>query len=184
MMDFGVINLMIAGATEGQVFNWRFVMEHAVNLLILLGVLVYFLKTPVKNFLVERRGNIAKEIDEAQKTITEAKARYEEYAQKLEAIEGEINSIKQTLIKEGETERAKILKQAEAASESIIKEARETIALQAERARNEIQSEVVDIALGHAERIIRESLGESDRERFIEEFTKNVQEEKWHQSQH
>lgn len=184
MTDFGIINLLITGASEGGAFNWRYVMEHAVNLIILLGVLVYFLKTPVRNFLVERRGNIAQEIDEAQKTITGAKAKYEEYAQKLKAIEGEINSIKETLVKQGETERAEIIRQAEAASENIKKEARETIELEAERARHEIQSEVIDIALGHAERIIRESLGESDKERFVEEFTKNVEGQKWHQSQH
>ena len=184
MMDIGIINLLITEASEGGAFNWRFVMEHAVNLIILLGVLVYFLKTPVKNFLVERRGNIAQEIDEAQKTIAKAKTKYEEYAQKLRDIEGEINSIKETLVKQGETERAEIIKHAEAASENIKKEAREAIALETERARHEIQSEVVDIALGHAEKIIRESLGESDKQRFIEEFTKNVEEEKWHQSQH
>ncbi len=185
MNELGIISLLLTGAAEHGGFNWRFVMEHAVNLLILIGVLVYFLKTPVKNFLVERRGTIGHEIDEAQKIIAEAKSKYEEYAKKLKEIETDINSIKDTLIKQGETERAEILKQAEAASRNIKKEAGETIAMEAERAKREIQSEIVDIALGHAENIIRQSLGESDKERFVEEFTKNIIEEgTWRQSQH
>ena len=184
MTEYGIINLLLTGAAESEAFNWRFVMEHAVNLIILLGVLVYFLKTPIKNFLVERRGTIGHEIDVAQKTIGEAKSKYEEFARKLQAIETEINSLKDTLRRQGESERSELLKQAESASEIIRREARETIALQTERAKREIQSEVVNLALGSAEAIIRRSLGDSDKERFVEEFTKNIEEEKWHQSQH
>ena len=184
MTGYEIINLMLAGASEHGAFNWRFVMEHTVNLIILLGVLVYFLKTPVKNFLVERRGLIGHEIDTAQKTIGEAKSRYDEYARKLQAIETEINSLKDTLRKQGETERSEILKQAGSASETIKREAKETIALQAERAKREIQSEVVDLALGNAAALIRQHLVDSDKEKFVEEFSKNIEDEKWHQSQH
>ncbi|MGH7849351.1 MAG: hypothetical protein ACREOP_03555 [Thermodesulfobacteriota bacterium] len=184
MNEYGIINLILTGASEHSAFNWQFVMEHAVNLVILLGVLVYFLKTPVKNFLVERRGTISHEIDTAQKIIGEAKSKYDEYAKKLQAIESEINNLKDTLGKQGESERAELLKQAAAASETIRKEARETIVLQTERARREIQNEVVNLALGNAEALIRQSLGDSDKERFVQEFTKNIEDEKWHQSQH
>lgn len=184
MNEIGIINLVLAGAAEGGGFNWRFVLEHAVNLLILIGVLVYFLKTPVKNFLMERRGKIGYEIDEAQKTITEAKEKYEEYAKKLESIEAEISSIKETVRQQGENERAEIMKQAESVSRNIKKETSETIAFETEKAKHEIQSEVVDIALGQAEKLIRENLGESDKEKFMQEFTKSIEEGKWRQSQH
>ncbi len=184
MNEYGIVNLILTGASEHGAFNWRFVMEHAVNLIILLGVLVYFLKSPVKNFLIERRGTIGHEIDSAQKTIGEAKSKYDEYAKKLESIESEINNLKDTLRKQGEAERAELLRQADAASETIRREARETIALQTERARREIQNEVADLALGSAEALIRRNLGDSDKERFIQEFTKNIEDEKWHQSQH
>ncbi len=184
MSEYGIINLILTGASEQGGFNWRFVMEHAVNLIILLGVLVYFLKSPVKNFLIERRGTISHDIESAQKTIGEAKSKYDEYAKKLQAIETEINNLKDTLRKQGESERAELLRQADAASEALRKEARETIALQTERARREIQNEVADLALGNAEALIRRNLGDSDKERFIQEFTKNIEDEKWHQSQH
>lgn len=184
MTGYEIINLLLSGASEHGAFDWRFVMEHAVNLIILLGVLVYFLKTPVKNFLVERRGTIGHEIDVAQKAIGEAKSKYEEYAKKLQAIETEINSLKNSLHMQGEAERNEILKQAEVVSQNVRKEAKEIIALQVERARREIQTEVVNLALGNAEDVIRRNLGDSDKERFVREFTKNIEEQKWHQSQH
>lgn len=185
MTEMGIIELLITAASEhGAEFNWRFAGEHAVNLVILLLVLVYFLKTPIKTFLVERRSTIGREIDTAQKTITDAKAKYQEYAKRLEGIESEISSIKDSLRKQGEKEREEILKTAATASENMRKEAAESIALQTERARHEIQSEVAALALGHAEGIIRQNLGSSDKEKFISDFTKSIEEEKWHQSQH
>lgn len=185
MIDFEIINLLITNASEGgQVFNWRYVFEHAVNLVLLLGVLVYFLKDSVRNFLVARKGSISSEIDHAQKTITEAKEKYEEYAEKLKGIEAEINNIKDSLIKQGEAEREEIVRQANTASENIKKEAQETIQFEIDRARREVQSEVVGIALTIAEKVIKENLNESDKQRFVEDFTNNLGEEKWHQSQH
>ena len=184
MNEYGIINLLLTGASEHGAFNWRFVMEHTVNLIILLGVLVYFLKTPVKNFLVERRGTISHEIDTAQKTIGDAKSKYGEYAGKLQAIESDINSLKDTLRKQGESERTELLRQADAASETIRKEAREAIVQQTERARRDIRNEVVNLALGNAEALIRQNLVDSDKEKFVQDFTKNIEDEKWHQSQH
>jgi F-type H+-transporting ATPase subunit b len=185
MTEFGIINFLLTAAAESQnEFNWRFASEHAVNLLILLLVLVYFMKGPVKNFLVERRNSIGHEIDVAEKTITEARARYDEYSKRLEGIEKEIGSIKESLRTQGEKERNEILRVANAASENMKKEAADSITLQTERAKREIQSEVADLALAHAKSLIAGSLGAADRERMISDFTKNIEDEKWHQSQH
>jgi F-type H+-transporting ATPase subunit b len=184
-MDFEIINLLLTNSSEGgNSFNWRYVFEHTVNLVLLLGILVYFLKDSVRNFLVERKGSISSEIDHAQKTITEAKSKYEEYAQRLAGIEGEISSIKESIVKQGQTEREEILRQASIASENIKKEAQETIKFESERARQEIQTEVVTLALAIAEKVIKENLNESDKQKFVENFTKNIEEDKWHQSQH
>jgi len=185
LTDFEIIKLLITNASEaGGVFNWRFVFEHTVNLVLLLGIIIYVAKDSVKSFLIQRRSTISNEIDEAQKTITEAKKRYEEYAEKLKAIEQEINNITDTIRNQGETERKELIRQGEVASENIKKEAKETIHLETEKARREIQSEAVTLALIIAEKVIKENLGESDKERLIEEFTKNIGDEKWHQSQH
>jgi F-type H+-transporting ATPase subunit b len=170
------MNLIITTATEeGHGFNWTFVAEHTVNFIILLAVLAYFLKDPIRNFLIERRGIIGNEIEEAQKTIALAKKRYEEYVERMKKIEDEIKFLKETIRKEGEIEREEILKQAEVASQKIREEVWETIRLQATRAKQEIQSEVVSLAVGLAESIIKQNLKESDERRFFEDFIKKVE---------
>jgi ATP synthase F0 subunit b len=181
----GLISLLItAAAQEGGEFNWRYVAEYAVNFIILFAVLAYYLKEPIRNFLIERRGIIGNAIDEAVKIIAEAKKRYEEYALKMSKIEEEISTLRETIQKEGEFERKEILRHAELATQKIIEEARETIRLETAKAKQDIQSEAVSLAIGLAEGILRQNVKESDEERFMDEFVKKVDEEKWRQSQH
>ncbi len=184
-MHIDLLNLIITVATdEAHPFNWRDVAYQAVNLTILLLVLVYYLKQPVKNFLIERRAIIGNEIDDAQKAIAEAKKIHAEYEEKLKHLDAEIKSLKESIREQGEVERKEILKQAELASEKIRAEARESIELESARARRAIQSQAIELALDIAEDLIRQHLSPSDKERMIENFVKRMDEEKWHQSQH
>ena len=185
MIISDLISLVITtAAEEGGGFNWSYVAQYTVNLVILLAVLVYYLKKPIRNFLIERRGIIGYSIDEAEKVIAGARKRYEEYAEKMSKIDVEIKALREILKKEGEIERNEILRHVELASQKIREEARETIRLETAKAKQEIQSEAVSLAIGLAEGILKQNLIESDEGRFIDDFVKRVDEEKWRQSQH
>jgi F-type H+-transporting ATPase subunit b len=181
-MHIDLLGLMITVATDStHSFNWTDVGYQAVNLTILLLVLVYYLKQPVKDFLIERRGIIGNEIDDAQKAIAEAKKIHAEYEEKLKHLDAEIKSLKGSIQEQGEIERKKILKQAEIASEKIIEEARESIELESARARRAIQSQAITLAIDIAEDLIKQHLSSSDKDKIIENFVKSMDEEKWHQ---
>jgi len=183
-MNLDILNLIITIATEdSQTFDWKNMTYQAINLTILLLILVYYLKQPVKNFLIERRGVIRNKIDEAQQAITEARKIHEEYEEKLKHIDDELRNLIETIRKQGKIERDEILRQAEIAYKKIKEEAKETIELETARARRDIQEEAVSSALELAKRIIQENIGESDKDNIIEDFIKKVDEEKWHQSQ-
>ena len=185
MIGSDLINLIVtATPEEGNRFNWGYVAQHAVNFVILFAVLAYYLKDPIKNFLIERRGVIGNAIDEAQRVIVESKKRYEEYAEKMGNINQEIKALRETIQREGETERAQILSQAEAASQRIKAEVRETVRLETAKARQEIRSETISSAIKIAEQIIKQNLKGSDEGLLIDDFIKKVEEEKWRQSQH
>jgi F0F1-type ATP synthase membrane subunit b/b' len=175
--------IVTTASEEGHRFNWNFVGEQAVNFIILFAVLAYYLKGIIRNFLIERRGLIGSAIDEAEKVATETKNRYEEYARKMNEIDQDIKALRETLGKEGEIERAEILRQAEATSQKISAEVRETIRLETAKAREGIQTETISSAIQIAKGIIKQTLEESDERRFVDDFIKKV-EDKWHQSQH
>lgn len=173
--------LTLASGGAGDPFNWTYVFKHTVNLFILILVLVYFLKTPVKNFLMERRGVIAKKIEDSRKEITEAKQTYDLYMEKMGNLENEIKDLKDTIKKEAEVERQEIIRQAEISANKMRVDARETIKSEAVKAKQEIQNEVVTLAVKLAEDILKNKIDESDNKRLIEKFVQEVDNSKWHQ---
>ena len=92
-----IIGLIITTASGVDAFNWIYVGKHTVNLAILLGVLAYFLKAPIKNFLIERRVIMSSKIEESKKEITEAKSVYDRYIEKMNNLENEISNLKQSI---------------------------------------------------------------------------------------
>jgi F-type H+-transporting ATPase subunit b len=178
-----LIGLLLTAASGAgpDPFNWEFVGKHTANLAILVFVLVYFLKTPVKNFLMERRGQIAKKIESSEKEITEAKGVFDEYMEKMNNLGKEIDDLKESIKNEAEIERQEIIKQAEVSAKKIREDAQQTIKSETAKAKHEIQNEVVDLALQLAENLIKSNLNETDSKRIVEEFVKEVNETKWQQ---
>ncbi|MGQ0793142.1 MAG: F0F1 ATP synthase subunit B family protein [Deltaproteobacteria bacterium] len=185
MTTLEIISIAATLASEGGAFNWGYVAKHTINLAILLGILVYFLREPVSKFLSDRRAMLSKQIDDAEQAIAEAKRNYQIYSEKLNKMDDEIKSLRDSIRRDGQTEREHLLKQAEASSQKIAQEAAETIKLETLRAKQEIQSEVASSALAIAEEMITKSLKEADQARLMDNFIKAVEEgEKWEQSQH
>lgn len=184
-MNLDILNLIITFAAEkGHLFNWNKVIYQALNLFILLLVLVYYLKQPIKNFLIERRGIIGNEIDDARRVLAEAQKIKDEYDEKLGKIDNEINSLKESILRQGEIERDEILKQAKIASEKIKKEAIETINLETAKAHREIQTRAVSLLIELAQDLIKKGLSEPDKSKLIDDFITRIDEEKWQRLQH
>jgi F-type H+-transporting ATPase subunit b len=185
MLKLGVFALLVAAASEGEgASHWKTILEHGVNLIILFGVLVYYLRKPLRDFLIERRGEVGHAIEEAQKKKLEAEEKYEEYAQRLAKIDEEIKSLRELVKEEGETEKEEILRHAEATAKRVREETRETIRLETERAREAIRVEAVSSAISIAEEILRRTIEERDEKRLVEDFLKEIEEESWQRSQH
>lgn len=177
-----LISLALTTAGGGvDPFNWIYVGKHTANLAILLFVLVYFLKTPLKNFLMSRRGQMADRIDSSQKEIAVAKALFDQYMEKMNNLEREIKDLKDSIKNEAEMERQEIIKQAEISAKKIREDAEQTIKSEAAKVKHEIQEEVVDLAVQLAENLIKRNLNESDSTRIIEDFVREVNETKWQQ---
>lgn len=179
MQEFDVISLLITTASEGSAFNWSFVIKHAINLGILVGLLVYLLRKPVGEFLESRRTNLSKEIDDAKKAIEEAKEKYEQFSSKLTNLEAEVANLKESITKQGEQEKNSLLKQAENTRELIKKETKETIELETARAKRDIQQDVVISSINQAEKIVKENLDSSDNSKSIDQFVRLVEEGEW-----
>ena len=181
MSEIGIISFLISGAAESghAGFDWMFVLKHAVNFVILIGIIVYFAKDTVMNFLEQRRTNLGKEIDEAQQTIDEANERHKEYSQKLDNLESEIASLRESIIKQGETEKKEIIEQARESAEIIKKEARDMMKLESNKVKKQLQTDIIKSSLEQAEEVIKKHFDEQESHNTVDQFVNKVEDEKW-----
>lgn len=179
MLDLDILSFVITNSSEVHSFNWVFVIKHALNLGILIGVLAYFLRTPIKVGLEKRKANLSREIDEARQTINDAKVKYDEYTEKLEKLGSEITELKDSISMLGETEKDEIIANARQTCELIKKDSKETIELEAFRAKQEIQEDVVKNSLEIAENLIKEKMDDSYNSKAVDNLIDQIEDGKW-----
>jgi len=165
-------------------FDWVFVVKHAVNLGLLLGLIIYLVRKPFSSFLKNRKERLRSEVDRAAATAEKAEGTLEEYSAKLDSVASEIAILQENIRKQGETEKGELILAAEKSCEMIKKEVEDTIRLETTKAVSEIQSEVVDSALVLAEKIIREKVDADFTTDSVNDFIKMIEEGKWQQLRH
>ena len=157
-------------------FNWAFVIKHALNLGLLMALIIYLIRKPFLSFLKNRKERLRSEVDRAAAAAEQAEMTLEEYSAKLDAVASEIAALQENIKKQGENERDELVSAAEKSCEMIKKEVEDTIRLETTKAVSEIQSEVVDSALGLAEKMIKERVDTDFTTDSVDDFVKMIEE--------
>ena len=160
--------VVLAAEAAHPTFEWKKEAMKTFNLLVVLGVLWWFLKDRLPRFFAERRSSIDKAIEEARAAKAEAEAKRDEYEAKLARIEQDIAEIDAEGARRVEAMRAELERAAEAASERIAAESTDRIAEELERARAELQREASLLAVELAEELIRGRVGKDDQRKLFD----------------
>jgi F-type H+-transporting ATPase subunit b len=147
----------------------------ALNLAILLGVLVYFGRKPIKGFLADRRDQIKGDVDQAAALLEAAETRYAEWQRRLIDLDSESETIRNDGRRRAEEEAQAILAEAQAAAERIHRDAESAVEQELRRAKARLRDEAATLATELAERILKEQLGAADKERLMDEFITRVE---------
>lgn len=146
-----------------------------INFSLLVIVLTYFLRKPVKEMVATRHSNLKKLVEEARQQKAEAERRYKEFNDKLAAFEGEARQILDRSRQDGEALKNKIVKDAYTTAERIVKEAESTVQANIQDYKDQIRRETIDKAVEMAERMIRERMSSDDQRRIVTEYVGKVQ---------
>ena len=150
-------------------FIWR-----CFNFAVTVGILVYFVRKPIKNALAGRREGIATALEEAEQARTDAEAKFAEYDEKLNKAESEIAVIATELKREGELERDRIIVQAKESAEKIRNEAEKTAGFEVAKAKDELKAEATRLAVELAEELLKKNFSTKDESRLLDEYMKKV----------
>ncbi len=150
---------------------------HALNLVLLLAVLLYFARSPLRKFFRERRERVQGEIDRATALLEDAQARLSNWQRRLVELDSELVEIRETGRRRAEQERERILTDARASAERIRREAAVAIEQELRRAREELREEAADLAIELAGELLIQELSDSDHDRLVSEFAERIERE-------
>jgi F-type H+-transporting ATPase subunit b len=165
--------LAASGGEQGGV-GWNLFWQ-ALNLALLLGVLVWFGRAPVRQFFTDRRHRVREDLESSARLLAEAEARLDEWQGKLARLDAEIAEARETSRRLAEAERERILAEARASAERIRRDTTTAVDQELRRARRALRAEASDLALELAERILREQVTGADRERLVAEFVERIE---------
>ncbi len=146
----------------------------AVNFLLLAGLLYYFLRKPIRNFLNQRQQGVREALEEAQRARQEAEARYREMQRKLAQAQKEMEELKKMLVEQGRVEKEKILANARREAEKIRRQAGLAAEQELKQAQHLLRKEAVELASHLAEALLKDRIESKDQERMIADYVESL----------
>lgn len=144
------------------------------NFALMVGLLAYFVTKPIRKGLKGRTEEIEKTLADAQAAKEAAEAKHQEYSEKLAKATEEIASIAESIRREGELERDKILVAAKEMAEKIEKEAENKASGVVASARAELREEAARLAVELAEDMLKKQVSADDQKRLVDEYMQKV----------
>lgn len=151
----------------------------ALSMLVMFGLLSYFLFDPVRDMLENRKRRVAEDQETAKREKEDAIAFKEEYDQKLKQVDKEAEAILSAARKKAMQNEAKIIAEAKEEAARIIARANAEIELEKKRALDDMKQEMITIASMMAEKVVAASIDTNVQESLIDETLKEMGEGTW-----
>jgi F-type H+-transporting ATPase subunit b len=141
-----------------------------INFAILLFLLQRFLYRPVLNMLAERRERIREGLAEAERVRAEAEEQRKKYEEELAQQRQESQERIQKAMQASEEAREEIIAEARKEAEQIKQRAREEIEYERRQALEQLRTQVADLSILAAKRILDGAIDEKTQRQLIQSF--------------
>jgi len=142
--------------------------------LVLLGVMWKFGVPAVKNMEQAREDRIRNDLEGAEKARTDAEAEKAQYLAQIAGANEEAGRVIEEARQSAEQVRRDLIARAEAEAAEIRERAQADITTQQERAMAELRSDVTQLSIDLAERIVEHNLDRDTQQRLVDSFISQV----------
>jgi len=154
----------------------RFVLPHgdeliwgSIAFLILFGFLTWKAVPAINKMLAERAAKIRDGLEKSEQAKVEADKLLEQYRRQLDEARGDAQKIIEESKRTAESLRQELVAKAEKEAQDIVTRARTDVAGEAERAKQALRAELVNLSLDLATRVIERELAQPESQRqFVE----------------
>jgi len=144
------------------------------NFIIFVGVLYYYLNQPLKDYLAGRSATIRKDLVEAAELRSTATAQLATIEQKLQALPGELATLRTRGAEDIKAEEQRIAAAAVADRERLLEQTRREIDLQVRLAKKEILEHAADLSVQLATEKIQKEVTPEDQSRLVDRYLDQV----------
>ena len=144
------------------------------NFIIFLGVIYYFGNGPLKEYLATRSASIRKDLVEAAELKASAMAQLATVEQKLQALPGELNTLRTRGADEIAAEEKRIAAAAVADRERLLEQTRREIDLQVRLAKKDLIEHAADLSVQLATERIKKETTPADQDRLVDSYLNQV----------
>jgi len=145
-----------------------------VNLVLFLGILIYFVAKPMAAAFRKRQIEIEQRGQEAEKRRAEVERLSVEIQERTVRLEREIEEIRREGIAEGQSARAALLERAEQEAMRVAREAAEEIERRLTAAKLALRQTAADLTASAAVDIVSREVTDEDRRRLVLESASRV----------
>lgn len=147
----------------------------AINLAILVSILGYYLRQPLKGFVRTRHDTLRDEVERVGNQLKLAQAKFDEFSAKLKAIDAEVAALKEQARQDSEAMKVRVINDAKRLSQTIVTDARSSAQSVYVDLKNDLRRDLANRVLDKAEALLRSRLTGDDRIRIQREFSRQVE---------
>jgi len=144
------------------------------NFIVFVGVIYYFGNGPMKEYLATRSASIRKDLVEAAELKAAATAQLAALDQKLQALPGELATLRTRGTEDIVAEEKRIAAAAEADRERLLDQTRREIDLQVRLAKKNILEHAADLSVQLATERIKKETTQADQDRLVDNYLTQV----------
>ena len=147
------------------------------NFIIFIGILYYFLNQPIRDYLATRDATIRKDLVEAAELRAAATAQLAAIEQKVQALPGELATLRTRGAEDIKAEEQRIAAQAAAERDRLLEQTRREIELQVRLAKKEILEHAANLSVQLASERITNEVTPADQDRLVDRYLTQVKEQ-------
>lgn len=154
--------------------NWQLLLAQIVNFLIVLGVLTYFVYTPLLDLLDRRTHRIQKAMQEAKRLEEEAKKLGAHRIEKLKEIDEECGRVLAAARTKAEALHAEMRKIAQSDSEKLLEKGRQDLRRERDTAMKDIQKSLATVILKITQQILEREFSPADQKKTLQKVSETL----------
>lgn len=144
------------------------------NFFILVGIMVYYLRQPLIDFVSNRHKTLLEDLKVTQAQLHQAQIQYEDFSAKLRALDAEVSAFRGQMKQEGERTREDIMSEGKRVADYVVHEAKLAADNLYSELRQQLLAELGNKIISRAEDALRKSLKPEDRAKLHQEFIRGI----------